>query len=62
MYKMYLEALPYKNKSSDREMFKVMQDPENGATNTAWLGREEIKEEAFELDCESQGRGMNENI
>lgn len=58
MYKMYLETLQYKNKNSDREMFKVMQDIEKGATNTARLGREGIKKEAFELDGESSGRGI----
>lgn len=62
MYTMCLETLQYKNKNSDREMFKVMQDTEKGATNTARLGREGIKKEAFELDCESSGRGMNENL
>lgn len=47
MCMVYVETLQYKNKSSGREMFKVMQGIEKGAINTARLGREGIKKEAW---------------
>ena len=43
-------------------MFKVMQGTQQAAVDTAGLARERRKEDALELDCESRGRGTNENI